>query len=153
MNTKDHGIPHSRRRWYCAGIREDVNKGTFCFPDKIPCANIERFLNHRDANLALNGLPPKSQGMARSNVKNTLRLLELEGFVPTHNPYAITCDSSPSRATHMYGVTPCFTCCGSAGHWITNRGHRLQKDEMMRLQGMDPTEFIAVVSDSQLGNS
>ena len=69
LNTKDHGIPHSRRGWYCVGVREDVNNGTFRFPDQFPCTNIERFLNHRDNNLALNGIPPESQGMARINVK------------------------------------------------------------------------------------
>merc|ERR1712194_464674 len=38
-----------------------------------------------------------------------------------------------------------------AGHWVTNRGRRLQKTEMMRLQGMNPTKFHVAVSDTQLG--
>merc|ERR1712086_520091 len=38
-----------------------------------------------------------------------------------------------------------------AGHWVTNRGRRMLKTEMMRLQGMDPTMFTVAVSNAQLG--
>mmetsp|Transcript_56206 Transcript_56206/g.174307 ORF Transcript_56206/g.174307 Transcript_56206/m.174307 type:complete len:121 (-) Transcript_56206:526-888(-) len=48
-------------------------------------------------------------------------------------------------------IAPCLTCSRGQGHWITNRGRRLTKDEMMRLQGIDPASFKTVVSETQLG--
>merc|ERR1711972_712044 len=45
----------------------------------------------------------------------------------------------------------CMTCGRKDGHWITNRGRRVLKTEMMRLQGMDPKAFKVVVSETQLG--
>merc|ERR1740121_2080166 len=49
--------------------------------------------------------------------------------------------------------SPCLTCNRAGGHWITNRGRRLTKAEMMRLQGIaTPAEgFVQRVSDPQLG--
>merc|ERR1711892_1489481 len=36
--------------------------------------------------------------------------------------------------------------------WLTNRGRRMLKTEMMRLQGMDPTKFMVAVSENRLGH-
>ena len=33
---------------------------------------------------------------------------------------------------------------------MTNRGRRFTKEEVMRLQGMDPTKFVVAVTDPQL---
>merc|ERR1712129_690817 len=46
-----------------------------------------------------------------------------------------------------------MTCGRYDGHWITNRGRRMTKPEMLRLQGMiTPSEgFKVVVSEAQLG--
>merc|ERR1719336_3661680 len=47
----------------------------------------------------------------------------------------------------------CLTARRNAGHWVTNRGRRMTKSEMMRLQGMPtPAEgFVVNVSEAQLG--
>ena len=45
LNTKDHGIPQNRERWYCVGIRTDVDNQSFSFPDNITCQHISKFLN------------------------------------------------------------------------------------------------------------
>merc|ERR1712128_31858 len=36
--------------------------------------------------------------------------------------------------------------------WLTNRGRRMLKTEMTRLQGMDPTKFTVAVSENRLGH-
>lgn len=36
LNAKDYGIPQNRERVFVVSIRKDIDKGTFCFPDKIP---------------------------------------------------------------------------------------------------------------------
>lgn len=151
LDTKNHGVPHSRRRWYCVGIETSSDDGNFSFPQAIPRASIELFLEKRDARLAATGMPPVSQGTATTNVKSALRQLVREGSDPTKEAFIVDCDSSPGRSKHIHGVSPCITCSRGAGHWVTNRGRRLMKEEMMRLQGMDPTRFTVAVTDSQLG--
>ena len=44
LNTKESGIPQSRQRVYIVGIRKDVDKGSFKWPEKIPMAALENFL-------------------------------------------------------------------------------------------------------------
>ena len=41
LDTKDHGIPHSRKRLYIVGIQKSFDRGDFAFPEKIPCAPFE----------------------------------------------------------------------------------------------------------------
>merc|ERR1711972_355450 len=151
LDTKDHGVPHARRRWYCIGILKSIDDGSFSFPEKVPCASIEFFLDKRDAQLVSTGMPPVSQKIASTNVKSALRTLKREGSDPTQEAFIVDCDSSPNRSKYAHGVSPCITCSRGAGHWVTNRGRRLTKAEMMRLQGMNPTEFTVAVSESQLG--
>jgi DNA (cytosine-5)-methyltransferase 1 len=44
MDTQDHGLPQSRSRWYCVGIREDTTEEEyFEFPTVINCPSIENF--------------------------------------------------------------------------------------------------------------
>jgi len=48
-------------------------------------------------------------------------------------------------------MCPCITVSRGGGHWVTSRGRRTTKTEMMRLQGMDPTKFKVAVTETQLG--
>ena len=65
--------------------------------------------------------------------------------------FVVDCGSSDYRCHSVDGVPPCITCSRGDGHWVTNRGRRLTKAEMLRLQGMDPSKFIVSVSEFQLG--
>jgi site-specific DNA-cytosine methylase len=151
LNTKENGIPHHRKRWYCVGIMKSVDDGCFEWPEPIPCPNMEFFLEKRKPHIAATGLPPKSSSTAHRNVKIALRTLKREGSDPTKEPFVVDCDSSTYRFKWMEDLTPCITCSRGKGHWVTNRGRRLTKEEMFRLQGMDSTQFKVVVSDTQLG--
>ena len=62
----------------------------------------------------------------------------------------MTCDSSKGWSRFQHGVLPCLTC-RAEGPWVTNRGRRVKLEEMMRLHGMDPSEFKVVVPKAQLG--
>jgi len=151
LNTAENGVPHNRRRWYCVGIHKEFDDGSFAFPGKIPRPSLEKFLEPRSAKLAKSGLPPKSAGTAHKNVKLTLRSLKREGSDPFKDPVVIDCDSSTYRFKSMVDMSPCITVARGKGHWVTNRGRRLMKEEIMRLQGMNPTTFKVVVSAGQLG--
>lgn len=151
LNTSENGVPHNRRRWYCVGIHKDHDDGSFTFPTPIARPSMEKFLEPRNAKVARSGLPPKSAGTALKNVKSTIRTLKREGSDPYKDPVIIDCGSSPYRLTSMLDCSPCITVARGQGHWVTNRGRRLMKEEIMRLQGMNPTTFKVAVSAGQLG--
>jgi DNA (cytosine-5)-methyltransferase 1 len=152
MDTKEHGVPHSRRRWYCVGIRRDVDNGTFTFPAKMTCPSIDLFLEKRNSRLATTGLPPRTQTTALKNVKNALKQIRREGEDPLNKTYIVDCDSSVERSKYCKKqMSPCITVGRGGGHWVTSRGRRTTKEEMMRLQGMNPTKFKLAVSEAQLG--
>jgi DNA (cytosine-5)-methyltransferase 1 len=151
LNTKEHGVPHNRNRWYCVGILKEFDDGSFSFPERIKCPPMELFLEKRNPKVVATGLPLKTATTAVRNVKTALRTLKREGSDPLKDPFIVDCDSSSYRFGWIEGVTPCMTVGRAAGHWITNRGRRLTKEEMMRLQGMNPTTFKVAVSDCQLG--
>ena len=82
LGTKRHGIPHSRRRWYCVGMLKSIDDGSFEFPGNIPRADIELFLEKPDQNLVSTGMPSTSQATALTNVQHALRTLEEKGVDP-----------------------------------------------------------------------
>jgi DNA (cytosine-5)-methyltransferase 1 len=151
LNTKENGVPHSRKRWYCVGIMKSYDNGSFTFPSPMPCPSIEMFLEKRNRKLALTGLPPATSTTALRNVKLALGKLKKEGSDPFRKAFVVDHDSSTYRCGWSNGYVPCMTCRRGAGHWVTNRGRRLTKEEMMRFQGMDPTQFVVAVPDGPLG--
>ena len=151
MNTKDHGVPQSRNRVYIIGIRQDVDQGTFTWPEKLPLPSIEEFLDSRDPDLAATGLPPPRQGTVRKNVEKKIQMHKDQGEDPYTKCFVVDCGSSDYRCQSVEGVSPCMTCSRADGHWVTNRGRRLTKEEMLRLQGMNPRKFNVSVSECQLG--
>merc|ERR1740123_3037219 len=152
MDTKEHGIPHSRRRIYFVGINKRHDDGSFSFPEPVVRPSIELFLDPPGKKQTAEGnLPPVHSKNAFANVCRALRELSASGCKPLKLPYVVDCDSSGYRMRWMKDASPCITCSRAAGHWVTSRGRRLTKDEMMRLQGMRPHKFKKVVSESQLG--
>lgn len=151
MDTKQHGVPQSRRRIYIVGIQKRYDDGSFEYPAPVPCPSIEKFLNPRKGTISWNQLPPESQTTARGNVKRALREIADTGEDPLKVPYIVDCDSSGPRMKYVKDVSPCITCSRGGGHWVTSRMRRLTKAEMMRLQGMDPETFKVAVSETQLG--
>jgi len=151
LDTKQHGVPHYRKRWYCVGILKEFDTGAFTFPEPIACPSIENFLERRNSALAATGLPPASASTARANVIRFLKTLRRKGIDGAKSAWIADVDSTAERSKMMDSVSPCITCSRGAGHWVTNRGRRLTKEEQMRLQGMNPTAFKVAVSESQLG--
>jgi DNA (cytosine-5)-methyltransferase 1 len=152
MDTKEHGIPQSRRRIYFIGISKHHDDGSFRFPDPVARPSIELFLDPPDKRQVVRGsLPPTRSTTARTNVRRALKELSASGCNPLKVPYVVDCDSSGYRMKWLKEASPCITCSRAAGHWVTSRGRRLTKGEMMRLQGMKPEKFKVAVSQAQLG--
>lgn len=153
LDTKEHGIPHNRKRIYFVGISKRHNDGSFSFPDAVACPSIKLFLDPPGKQQVVKGcLPPKSSGTAYANVRQALKELSAQkSCKPYEVPYVVDCDSSGARMKYMKEVTPCLTCSRAKGHWVTSLGRRLKEEEMMRLQGMLPEKFKIVVPRRQLG--
>ena len=171
LNTKDHGIPHNRPRWYCVGIRkdtyqakkknpsdpnrtEDREKGPFVFPETITCPSIELFLDSdtvsKPHTTKVNGKPQYSKTV-ESNVTDAIRTIKSEGHDPEKEPFVVDCDAGRSKSNYMWNISPCITRSRNNGHWITNRNRKMNKAEMLRLQGINPKTFKVDVSLSSLG--
>ena len=148
LNTSDHGIPQNRRRWYCVGIRRGVMKvaDAFSFPDPIRCTPIEKLLEKTTAEEV-----SKQSDFVSQNIDYAERHIKKEGGNPSQEHFIVDCDASRSRLHWRKGISPCLTRARHKGHWITNKKRRFTKEEVFRLQGMDPTKFKVTVSSTKLG--
>ena len=146
LNTKNHGIPQNRPRYYFIGILKEVDRGTFCFPSQLPMCALEVFLDSRQSRPSWADLPPFSNTTARQNALTALRAAQILDSDPFSEPWCIDCDSSIGRGTTLLNCSPCITRSRAAGHWISNRGRRFTMKEMMRLQGVD-TDLPVVVPE------
>ena len=151
LNTKDHGVPQSRPRWYCIGILKETfagsEKSTFEFPQTLTCPSIDLFLDSSKSATAINQVGNTS----RRNIEKARSKIISDGRKPDEEPYIVDCDASTSCSRHTFNFSPCITASRYQGHWITHRGRRMTKEEMFRLQGMDPTQFVVDIPANALG--
>jgi len=150
LNTKDHGLPQFRRRWYCVGILKSCAT-EFKWPEPIACATVDSLLEKRSPKLAMTGMPRLSHTTAVKNVRIQLRKLKRQGVNPHKVTHFVDCDCSPHFVKTMKTLSPCLTVARGNGFWISSRGRRMLTKEMMRFQGMNPTRFNVAVSELQLG--
>ena len=150
LNTRDYGIPHSRPRWYCVGIRKDCSvEDSFAFPGRLECPAIDELLDgETKANLNSTTYQANST-MGRNIMAAHQRIKESGGN--EHQPYVVDCDASRQKSNEMFNVSPCITRSRNRGHWLIHKNRRMSIHEMMRLQGINPRKFNQVVSDAVLG--
>lgn len=151
LNTKDHGVPQNRARVYFVGILTARACCAFEFPKSITCPSIEQVLEPATKRPSAADLPPATSSTCRRNVLVALKELREKGHEPLVEPWIVEIDCTTPRLQYKLGVSPCITTRRGNGHWISNRGRRMTKPEMLRLQGIDAGKFKQVVSDSALG--
>ena len=148
LNTMHHGVPQSRPRWYCVGIRRSLlktaTKSPFCFPGRIPCPDMELFFDEGEAPTSSTVL----SNTAQKNVDNALKRILRSGDSSTTGWHIVDCDASSARSTYACGY---ITRSRYAGHYIIKKDRRMSINEMFRLQGGSPANFKVAVSDSELG--
>jgi len=142
VNTKDHGIPHSRPRTYLVGVRRDIKVMKFRFPRPIPEEPIDRFLDNDD------GMTSSCLARVRLHLskhvngvlKRAYRILKKKGADPAADPCFVDTGASLKWSSVMVGRSPCLTAtrCASGGHFMTHRGRLMTISEMCRLQGLPP---------------
>ena len=147
LNTKDHGIPQDRPRWYCVGIRKDVEGDSFEFPTPILCPPIDLFLDKT--------VPKESpkEGTMQKNIKRAAERIRELGHDPQKEIFVIDCDASAKRMHWRKDCSPCITRSRCRGHWISTRERRFTIEEMFRSQGMDPSIFKKVNSATTTGQN
>ena len=154
LDTRDHGIPHSRPRYYFVGILKTWDRGTFAWPARCGCPPLDNFLLPRLSRPTLADLP--AQATARENVIAFLRTMQAHGRDALEETWVIDCDSSCGRASTMYQMSCCMTRSRWQGHWVTSRGRRFTLIEQQRLQGI-PDDFLVFITEAafarHLGNS
>ena len=146
LNTCHHGLPHSRPRWYCVGIKRSLLSRPFQFPTPLR--------NCMSINDLMDDLPkekiPRTAHVA-SNIRNALAHVRKLGENPQSEPYVVDVDASDRKSQVIKNLSPCITRSRCDGHWLLHRQRRMTPCEMLRLQGVDPTTFRQNVSDRSLG--
>ena len=151
LNTKDLGVPQNRPRWYCVGLRKDINtKSTFEFPRRLPCPSIELFLD-ADSSQSTQGTTSSLSKTAKTNIANATAKILRDGGKPALKSYIVDCDASISKSRYTFDYSPCLTRSRYNGHWITNKERRMNKSEVCRLQGFNPSDVVVDIPESALG--
>jgi len=152
-NTNQHGIPHRRPRWYCVGILKSCfenAKSSFEFPGSLPCHPIDLFLDPSEAP-APDTVPPGLSRTVHANLSNAYRNIQKLGQNPASDTWVVDCDAACHKSNFVHNMSPCVTRSRYRGHWITSKGRRMTIAEMLRLQGINPTDFRVAVSDTSIG--
>ena len=139
LSTDEHGVPQRRRRVYVVGIRKDMQKAPFVFPDKVEPLPLDAVLDDTTAATGCFTLPTHKTGVR--NVARGLEEIIKRGCDPAMTPAVI--DHGASRGSVTFGASPTLTASRAmaGGFWLLHKGRTMTLDEMMRLQGMRPSRF------------
>ena len=141
LNTKDHGVPQNRPRWFCVGILKTLDKdNNFDFPVNIACAPLESVLEETSENGSRRTSKSEPQCVVK-NVERAETQIKAAGHNPQKQVFAVDCDASPARMTWQQHHSPCLTRSRYRGHWLTKLNRRMTIQEMFRLQGMDSSQL------------
>jgi DNA-cytosine methyltransferase len=174
LNTKDHGIPHSRPRLYIVAIRTRFLARSIEFPKKLHrTANLSCFIDVDDSRPASERPTTKcyTEAMSKAETKHSKKVLSDELVV-------IDTASSVKYSTSMVGCVPCITksrgrqllCflrfylflfahyaiiypCNlvdrSGGHWISKLNRHTSLFELAGLQGLPRCILDRMLETSQ----
>ena len=155
LNAADHNVPQNRERVFIVAVRKPCNN-TFSWPTPEPPISIKTILDPLTADERKADLnqrkPPASQTNARANLKLGYAQLKAQGVDPSKT--AVVMDIDSSKLHMMFDKSPCLTSSRAAegGFWVSCRGRRFTKAEMLKLQGISmKLKQPDSVSDRQWG--
>ena len=77
MDTTEHGIPHSRPRWYCVAIRRDCSEAdSFAFPGIIECPVIEKLLDDDETSSEFRTTANQVSNTMQANINTAKRRIK-----------------------------------------------------------------------------
>ena len=148
IDTLSLGIPQSRARWYCVGIRLDRlrRRGALeqVFPEPASLRIPVEALVARVAPDRWLEAPPPEHAQGRENVLTAYAKAVAQGVNPFETPVIVDCNSSARFAASGVGFCPCITHCRGKqpnGYWCSTKGDYLDVDELAAFQGMKLSEL------------
>lgn len=154
INAKDIGIPQNRERWYCVGIRKDINielDPYIIFP--APHSNLFSYDDIIDAQKIYKRY--RISNICESNIQKHI------GKVKEKNSkYTLAYEIRPSRCQFKTdGIAPCLTAkMGTGGNnvpVIVELNRKLTEKECLKLMGYPDNYKIGTGARAykQIGNS
>lgn len=137
LDTRDYGLPQSRRRLYVVGIQQQHKVRDFHWPDVVTDPELHVPLK-KLVDKASDWKPlPTSNGTHRRNVVTALEKHCSDGKNPFELAICVDMGASAKWATsHMdYSMTLSKSRCEQFGHWVTCKGGPLTLYDYMLLQG------------------
>ena len=115
LDTMENGIPQSRKRWYCVGLRKDQFKGglegetsSFKWAEKIPCPPISDFLDDWHS-LDKPHIALQPSATARKNIQRAEESIMAKGKDPRQVDVIVDCDASYKSMRQYHEFSPCIT--------------------------------------------
>lgn len=150
LNAKDYGVPQNRERWYCIGIRKDLNLKLPNFPDKKELVHTLKDIilptvdsSYDSTDICLKNI---ETNRARKNIKITKTTLAYE-IRPSRCQFALD------------DISPCLTAkMGTGGNnvpVVVKQGRKLTERECLRIMGYPDTYkvYLGHHTYKQIGNS
>ena len=154
INAKDVGIPQNRERWYCVGIRKDLN--IKLNPDMIFPTEQTNFFSYDDI-IDVNNIYKeyKISDICENNIQK-----HIDKVKEKKSKYTLAYEIRPSRCQFKTdGISPCLTAkMGTGGNnvpVIVELNRKLTEKECLKLMGYPEDYKIGNGSQAykQIGNS
>ena len=150
LNAKKYGVPQNRERWYCYGIKKDLNKKMPNFPNekelKVTLKDIIEINDDKNY---------KCTEICSKNIKLNLKKKKLQ-----INDFTLAYEIRPSRCQFANdGISPCLTAkMGTGGNnvpVVVAQNRKLTERECLRIMGYPETYKIYPGHHTykQIGNS
>ena len=154
INAKDVGIPQNRERWYCVGIRKDLN--IKLNPDMIFPTEQTNFFSYDDI-IDVNNIYKeyKISDICENNIQK-----HIDKVKEKKSKYTLAYEIRPSRCQFKTdGISPCLTAkMGTGGNnvpVVVELNRKLTEKECLKLMGYPEDYKIGNGSQAykQIGNS
>ena len=159
MNTKRvGGVPQSRDRLYIVLLqRNGEARVPFEWPEDCPSVTLASLMDRGSTRLSTyDRYPMPASKTARANIADAIKRVKDRAAREGKDPvsYNIIVDMCASKGHMMEDACPCITKArgGSLAFWSLPHGRALSASELVRLQGVDPSRTIGVLSGVEPSN-
>ena len=148
LSTAENGLPQGRKRVYITGIRRDVKKHPFVWPQPVCAVPLDSLLDPAGPEENPFRLPENNSKVAHINIIKALEKTITKGW-DVNAPASV--GQGSSRGGLVVGALPTLTAtrCSQGGFWLLHRGRFTRPHEMMRLQGLRPRRFAKLDNMTQ----
>lgn len=154
INAKNIGIPQNRERWYCVGVRKDLNISldqNIIFPtEQTPFFSYDDIIDTKNSYSEY-----KISNICKYNIQQ-----HIDKIKEKKSKYTLAYEIRPSRCQFKTdGISPCLTAkMGTGGNnvpVVVELGRKLTEKECLKLMGYPDNYKIGNGSQAykQIGNS